>query len=256
MKVSINEICKIECINDLLIIQVYYNGCDIYPGQFFMIGPLSFENKDFILNRPFSVSNFSNNLLEFRIRIVGRFTKWLSQCNKGAKIRLVGPLGNYLTLENFKKFERIVLIGGGIGIAPMIFYTNFFALNKIKYIFSAGLPSKNELHYLKEVKNENIILYSEDGSYGKKGFCTEILENIDAHNTLVIACGPKAMYKSLKSYEDKFIIKVLLEEKMACGFGVCLGCVVKSKNGYKRVCVEGPMFDLKDIIFDEENTCA
>jgi dihydroorotate dehydrogenase electron transfer subunit len=247
MRVSVLQIDKIENVDDLIILQFKYNRDDIYPGQFFMIGPLSFENKDFILNRPFSVSDYGNGLLKFRIRISGKFTKWLLNCNEGDKLRLIGPLGNFIEKKFFEKYREIILIGGGIGTAPLIFFANYFRKNNFSYKFSVGFKSKNELYYLRDIKDKNIIIYTEDGSKGEKGFCTEILNTINRDEVLIISCGPKGMYYELKQYKEKFHIKVLLEERMACGFGVCLGCVVKTFSGYKRVCVEGPIFDLNEI---------
>ena len=249
MKVLINKIISIKEIKDLIIIEIDYTGGEnIFPGQFFMIGPIEFTNKDFILNRPFSVSNFKNNILEFRIRKTGRFTNILSGYNEGDELRLIGPLGSYVKKYEYNKFDEVILLGGGIGVAPMLYYSDWLEKNKIKAKLFYGCASKEFLHYIEDYSG-NVIVYTEDGSFGEKGFVTDSLKNF-RDDKLIIACGPVQMYKTLKNFKDKFEIKVLLEERMACGFGVCLGCVVETENGYKRVCKEGPIFELEEILFN------
>ncbi len=250
MNVAVLPIYRIEKIEKFILLQFKYSIEDVFPGQFFMIGPEFIENKDFILNRPFSVANFERGILEFRIRVTGKFTKWLLNCKKGEYLRLVGPLGKFVKNDFFQKYSKIILIGGGIGAVPLIFFADYLKKYKFDYKFIAGFPTKEELIYLTGVPLNDLTIFTEDGSYGCKGFGTDYLKSINMKDELIIACGPVNMYKELKKYEDKFNIMVLMEERMACGFGVCLGCVVETKNGYKRVCTDGPIFNLKELMLN------
>ncbi len=241
----VKRIENIEIVKDMIVLRFLWNESKVLPGQFFMIGPESFENKDFILNRPFSVADFKNNLLEFRIRIAGKFTNYLQTLERNDKLRLIGALGN--GKNEFSGFEKILLIGGGIGIAPLIFFYNYLEENGYNVTLFFGIKSIDFLHYLPDNLREKTYIATEDGSFGSKGFVTDILKRMDLKNSMVLACGPKPMYNSLKKFTSKCCVNVLLEERMACGFGVCLGCVTSTKDGYKRVCMEGPVFELNHL---------
>ncbi len=241
MKFLRTKITEIKRIKDLIILKIPFKNFNILPGQFFMIGT---EKSNVLLNRPFSVSDFNGKLLTFRIKMVGKFTKFLTKLKSGDEIKIIGPCGNGLSFEELKKYEKIILIGGGIGIAPLIFFKTFLKKSIDSYLIF-GIPSKNYLYFLNDIHLDNIIIYTEDGSYGNKGFPVNYLDKIENENTLVIACGPEPMYKALLN--KNFETKVLVEQKMACGFGACLGCVIETIHGYKRVCIDGPVFDLREI---------
>jgi dihydroorotate dehydrogenase electron transfer subunit len=244
MIATMKKISFIKKTNDMIILRLPWEHKEVYPAQFFMLGPESFENKDFILNRPFSVSEFDNDSLLFRIRVAGRFTAYLSSLKTGDNLRIIGPLGNFLSIEYFKNFTEIFLVAGGIGVAPLIFFSKWLEKNGIKTTLFFGIKDKNFLHYLPENMTEKVIIATEDGSFGHKGFVTDLVYEQAGENSLVIACGPNAMYSSIKNAGIKAKVHVLLEEKMACGFGVCLGCAVHTLDGYKRICREGPLFPL------------
>jgi len=247
MQVFILKPEKFEIIEDLIIINFFMPQQKIFPGQFFMIGLEENHLNSFLLNRPFSVSMYKENMLEFRIRINGKFTTWLSKNYSNEKFRLIGPLGNGLNDDIIKSFDKFYLIGGGIGVAPLIYFYEYLKNKKKTVSFLIGLPSKKNLNYLKHVEtNDDFIFFSDDGSIGKKGFPIDELDNFKIDDkTLIIACGPKVMYKNLKN--KKYKVKVLMEEKMGCGFGVCLGCAIETIDGYKKVCIDGPLFDLNDM---------
>ena len=241
MKFLKTKIAEIKNIKDLIILKVPFENSNILPGQFFMIGT---EKSDALLNRPFSVSDYNGELLTFRIKVVGKFTKFLTKVKEGDEIRIIGPCGNGISFEELKKYKNIVLIGGGIGIAPLIYFKSFIKKSiDTKLIF--GIPSKKFLYFINDTHINDTIVYTEDGSIGNKGFPVDYLDKVEDNNVLVIACGPEAMYKALlnKNYE----IKVLIEQNMGCGFGACLGCVIETIHGYKRVCIDGPVFDLREI---------
>jgi len=220
------------------------------PGQFVNI--LVSDKFEPLLRRPFSIHRVSNSKLEILYRVVGKATELFSQKRPDEILNILGPLGNGFNLK-FKK-GRIILVGGGIGIAPLMFLSEKLAGNKILVLIGA----KNKKHILcvDEVKNAGyeVKIATDDGSFGFKGLVTELLkQNIKAKNkpTTIFACGPKPMLKEIASISKKYNIaaQVSLEEHMACGIGACFGCVVNTKHGYKRVCKEGPVFDTKEVVF-------
>ncbi len=248
MRYLVSSDYEIKKYKDLIILKFKWCYENIFPGQFFMIGA---EDSGVLLNRPFSISDFSDEILTFRVRVSGKFTTFLRNLDKKSQIRLIGPLGNYLELDLIKKFDKVILIGGGIGIAPLIYFSNYLKKLNIDNILIYGCQSKDYLHYAIFENKNHPIIFTEDGSVGFKGYPTSYLKYFKKEdNILVIACGPNEMYKSLKNFLNIFQIKVLLEQKMACGFGVCLGCVINTKNGFFHVCKEGPVCDLKYLEFD------
>ena len=244
MIATTKKIININIIKDLIILSIPWTETNVFPGQFFMLGPESFEDKNFILNRPFSISDYNNGIAEFRIRIAGKFTKHLNTLKTDDKIRVIGPMGSYLDNGFYKKFKNVFLVGGGIGIAPMVYFYNYLNSININTTLLYGTKDVNSLHYLPSNLLNRTLIFTEDGSSGKKGFVTDFFKDSIPSNTIIIACGPQPMYNAVKKYIKKCEIYVLTEERMACGFGVCLGCVVNTVEGYKRVCKEGPLFPL------------
>jgi dihydroorotate dehydrogenase electron transfer subunit len=119
-----------------------------------------------------------------------------------------------------------------------------------KVLFVYAGRSKEHLGMEDWLKEEGFdyILYTEDGSKGKKGLITDVLKEFDT-SWIVHACGPKAMLRALKKMKTGHSMYFSLESRMACGWGVCLGCVVQTREGYKRVCYEGPVFSSEEVIF-------
>ncbi len=239
MKYFETEEYEIKKCKDLILLKIPWNyDEEIFPSQFFMIGS-DFSNA--LLNRPFSVSDYNDKILTFRIKKVGRFTNFLFNLEKKSPLRFIGPLGKKIDLILFNK-SKVILIGGGIGIAPLIFFKRFLKESILIY----GCKSKEDLHYFTYENDFNGIIYTEDGSFGEKGFPTDYLNKLK-ENAIVISCGPLNMYKTLRNFLDRFEIFILMEQLMGCGFGVCLGCVINTNEGYKKVCEDGPMFNLKEI---------
>ncbi len=227
------------------------------PGNFIEIR-VSEQTEPF-LRRPISIYNLDreNGILEFIFQVKGKGTEILSKKETGELIDIVGPLG-YGTFK-YDDYQNIAVIGGGIGIFPL------YELAK-----SAKNDNKNVNTYIgfrnqdlvvleeefKQVSN-NLVLTTDDGSYGKKGFAINFLEE-DINNgkiDSIFACGPLPMLKAVQNLanEKNIPCQISLEEKMACGLGVCLGCAVKTANSpkenpeYLHVCKAGPVFDSKDV---------
>lgn len=213
------------------------------PGQFVMIRVSN--GYDPLLRRPLSIADQADGKATIICKVVGRGTKILSQKKAGQWIDVSAFLGNAFNPPDDGK--TVVLVGGGIGIAPLLFFANRNASRKM--IIMMGGASSDDILYI-ETLAENVsalIVTTQDGSQGIKGVVTEVLPELDAvkkGNAYLLACGPAGMLQAVDSFCSKTGIKgeISVEEKMGCGFGVCLGCMVETGKGKKRVCVEGPVF--------------
>ncbi|MBK8946771.1 MAG: dihydroorotate dehydrogenase electron transfer subunit [Ignavibacteriae bacterium] len=220
---------------------------DLKPGQFFNIQVS--ENYFPLLRRPFSISDVQGNKIFFMYKIVGEGTQILSQKKIDEKINLLGPLGNSFNLQD--DFENLILIGGGIGIAPFPFMIKQIPNKNYKVLF--GVRTKIEAH---NFGLKNVLYSSEDGTIGIKGNVIDLLDeelkNLEFEKTKIFACGPNAMFRALQKYlSDKNILcEVSMESAMACGFGICQGCPTEHKNSdsYKLICKDGPIFNIRDIV--------
>ncbi len=238
------------------------------PGQFYMLQ--TGDTCDPLLKRPFSIFRHEENSLSFLYRIRGKGTLSLSRLKSGDIINAIGPLGNSYPVPD----GDFIALAGGIGIASLLPLMRKF--KERAYLFY-GARSKEELVMMDEAKavSKESFITTDDGSEGKKGLITDSLMKffnslpITHHPLPLYACGPTPMlrelYRIIKSKiqnPKSQIIEcyVSMEEYMACGVGVCLGCVVKVRSQepvdssqkwiYKRVCKEGPVFDIKDIIWE------
>lgn len=199
------------------------------PGQFAM---LKIEGK--YLKRPLSISSYTKDTITFIYKVLGHGTKLLSESNP-ISIECMLPLGKEFPVEN----SKAVLIAGGVGIAPM------HAL--AKELHAAGVTVETHLGYktaeevfLAEELNEygSVTIYTEDGTAGTKGYCMPT--NLDS-DSIIYSCGPTPMLNAVaNNYTNRGWLST--EEYMACGFGICAGCVIKLKSGMKKVCQDGPVF--------------
>lgn len=211
---------------------------------------------DPLLKRPFSIHRLCGNDLQILYRVVGKGTDLLSKNKKGEILDVIGPLGN--SFPSARKQDKTILIAGGLGIAP-IFALAEKMKNKNPVLFY-GARSKKELLFIDDLKCLGIepVISTDDGSSGKKGNIVNALSrHLTRHPSSVThscfyACGPKPMLKALSVLAKRAGLKgyVALEQSMACGIGTCLGCVVNTKNGFKRVCKEGPVFPIEEIIWN------
>ncbi len=217
------------------------------PGQFIEIRVT--EGVDPLLRRPISIHNIEGDIIEFVFQVKKKGTTILSQKQEGDIIDIIGPLG-----EGIFKFEdkkNIAIIGGGIGIFPLYELAKQ-AKNNAKINMYLGFRNKELVILEEEYKkiSDKFVLTTDDGTYGEKGFAINFLkediekEKIDA----IYACGPLPMLKAVQelSKEKNIPCQISLEEKMACGIGVCLGCAVRKNeepSQYFYVCKNGPVFD-------------
>ncbi|MDR1195159.1 MAG: dihydroorotate dehydrogenase electron transfer subunit [Endomicrobium sp.] len=208
------------------------------PGKFFMIGV-----PDVFLRRPLSIHDTKSGVISFLYKTAGKGTEILSKMKTG-EISMLGPLGNGYPLES----SNPVIVAGGTGIASV----HYLAVSlKKKGTLYYGARSKKDLLCLDKFKKAGwkIIVSTEDGSKGYKGFITGILEKKLNSDDFIYVCGPSPMIKAvIKIAKEKNTGGcVSLEEKMACGVGNCQGCAVKIKGQNKMTCKDGPVFNIEDV---------
>ncbi len=226
------------------------------PGQFFMLSADS--GLDPLLKRPFSLYRCHGKEIQILYRVIGKMTNILKDKKPHDILKIIGPLGN--GFSELKGNKQPILIGGGIGSAPLFALAE--TVKNKKPIFFIGARTKNEILYVNALKSIGIrpIISTDDGTLGQKGFITDLLkEFLTRHSSLIThyclyACGPRPMLRELSLLSEKFHLKgyVVLEENMACGVGACLSCVVNTRNGFKRVCKEGPVFPIEEIKWDAD----
>lgn len=210
--------------------------------------------QELTLRRPLSIHRVVNSVqLYLLFNIVGKGTLWLSQRQKGETLDLLGPLGNGFTIH--PDSERLLLIAGGLGIAPLVFLAQEALLQGKLVTLLMGAPTAARL-YPHQLLPDGIttITATEDGSAGRKGMITDILSDFIDWADHVYACGPLAMYQTIDTQtqqQEKRPVQVSLEVRMGCGLGACYGCSIKTRHGIKQVCQDGPVFDLEEILWQE-----
>lgn len=219
-------------------------------GQFFM---LQCKNEIFFLRRPISLhyADKKDNILEFYYEVKGNGTLDIASLRQGETINIQGPLGNGFDTD--VKDKNIVIIGGGMGIAPMkLLVEKLNSHNKI--FFVAGGRNGEVLEILSNFDLDNLTLYltTDDGSVGEKGNVVDSLKNILVDNKidLIMTCGPQKMMEAVAkvAFDNNIKCLISLEARMACGIKACVGCSIKTKQGMKKVCYDGPVFDARDIV--------
>ena len=240
---------------------------DPEPGQFIMIRIAGLG--DPFLSRPISIYSFnrgkSSCSIELLYRVVGKGTQIMAGLIKGSQVAIQGPLG--VNFEILPTKKNIVFIAGGIGIAPLSLLAEQICRKKCMsedaMTFYLGSQTADAIVGLDKLQKlcYKINVCTDDGSLGAKSLVTQAfqkdIKKFLPADTVIYACGPKAMIKTLSKILDgtKFTCQVSLEERMACGTGACMGCAVAIKDNkgalaYKRVCSDGPVFNIKDVIWE------
>lgn len=220
------------------------------PGEFVNIRIT--DTLDPLLRRPLSIHAVKGRTIEVLYEVVGRSTQVLSEKKAGESLDIIGPLGNGFSILDTR---YSILVAGGMGVAPLVFLAKKIGGRRATVLI--GAKTKNHIHCEKEFKELGceVKVSTDDGSKGFKGRITGLLKNLlsttDSRLSNIYACGPRPMLKeiALISKEKNIPAQISLEEHMACGIGACLGCVVNTKDGYKRVCKDGPVFEAKEIIW-------
>jgi len=238
---------------------------DSLPGQFLNIK----VNNTYVplLRRPFSIHRVKGTKVEILYEVVGRGTEILSGKKSGEYLDIIGPLGNGFNLNTKTYNLRPILVAGGMGVAPLVFLADRLLHSPQspsvhrEILVLIGAKTKRQILCEKEFEQLGckVKISTDDGSRGFKGYVSdllnEVLSTMNYELSTIYACGSQPMLKEISRISKKYNIatQVSLEEHLACGIGACLGCVVNTKGGFKRICKEGPVFNADEIIWQKEN---
>ena len=212
------------------------------PGEF-----VSFKVEGYTLRRPISVHDCFNGVASFVYRVVGDGTNQMTKLVEGDTINTILPLGNTF---NLNKSKKPLLVGGGMGIAPLKNLARAFNLIGVKPKVLLCGRNKSEVEwFINDIeKFADVFVATDDGSLGFHGRADTVFKQINADIDYYYCCGPTPMMKAIAISNPNG--ELSLEARMGCGFGACMGCSIKTTNGYKRVCKEGPIFNAGEVIFE------
>ena len=214
----------------------------IKPGQFVEIAV-----PGYYLRRPISVSDVDNDRLTIIYKTVGKGSTAMAQMLPGEELDILTCLGNGYDLT--KATEEVLLIGGGVGVPPLIYLAKKLREQNKKVHAIIGFNTKNEV-FAEEVFEElgcDVQVCTMDGSYGRQGVVTDVIEMPAPY---YFACGPMPMLRAIAQTVGTNG-QMSMEERMGCGVGICVGCSIETKNGVKRVCKEGPVFNVEELTFSD-----
>lgn len=224
---------------------------EMLPGQFAEIRVDGSPNT--FLRRPISINYVDTlkNEVWFLIQLIGDGTRRLAEAIQGDIINVVLPLGNGFTMPQIPS-DKLLLVGGGVGTAPMLYLGEQLAKNGSKPTFLLGARTDKDLLQLDDFASYGeVYTTTEDGSYGEKGYVTQhsILSKIKFEQ--IYTCGPKPMMMAVAKYakSNNINCEVSLENMMACGVGACLCCVENTDEGHLCVCKEGPVFNINKLLW-------
>ncbi|MCL2801430.1 MAG: dihydroorotate dehydrogenase electron transfer subunit [Treponema sp.] len=251
------ELTMNKSINDeYFILQFIWENPAVRAGQFFMLKPI---RTSVFLPRPISIFEYDNDqkTVKFLISRRGKGTIELSQLTVGEKVQLIGPIGNSwadFLPENTE--GKAALVGGSAGVAPLAALV--FEKPDYNFHFYAGFrqgfreKDEEDLIIGSGMRAKKVVITAEDGRNALIGRITDFIIEPESFD-VVFGCGPMPMMNALKKKcESKNIPCFLsLESRLACGVGACLGCTIKTENGNRRCCKDGPIFPAKEVIFDE-----
>ncbi len=241
---------KLNETNYLLRLKAFDTLPVIKPGQFVNVEVK--DSSEIFLRRPFSVfeMDYENNILSILVKILGRGSKKLTETKPGTILSLVYPLGRHFTFPD--KDDKILTVGGGSGLAPLLFLVKESGLPAENVDILVGARSVDDHIDLNAYKKfGNLYFTTEDGSMGTKGLVIHhpvFLDNLFSYNK-IYACGPEGMMKAVAREAKKVGVscEVSLENLMACGFGVCLCCIEPTVRGNLCICTEGPVFNINEL---------
>ncbi len=224
---------------------------EMHPGQFVQVH--IDDSPSTYLRRPISINmvDYERNEILLLVAAIGDGTRHLVRKKPGEKVNCLLPLGNSFTMPRSTD-ERFLLVGGGVGIAPMLFLGKRLVEMGVRPSFLLGARTAAEL-LEKELFNElgNLYLTTEDGSEGEKGYVTNHSILKEKQFDRIATCGPKPMMMSVARYakQNDIECEVSLENDMACGLGACLCCVEDTTDGHICVCTEGPVLNIKKLLW-------
>ena len=211
------------------------------PGRF-----VNLKLDGLYLRRPISICDWDETSLTLIYKVVGTGTEQMTKLQPGAVIDTLVNLGN--GYDTSKSGSAPLLIGGGVGVPPMYGLAKRLAAEGKDVTVILGFNTKTEIFYEEEFKalGVNVHVATADGSYGTKGFVTDVMK--DLSYSYFFTCGPMPMFKAI----EKVAVtsgQYSFEERMGCGFGACMGCTCKTKYGNKRICKDGPVLEREEIVW-------
>lgn len=213
------------------------------PGQF-----VNIELPGKFLRRPISICNWTEGALLLLVRVVGDGTRDFTACAPGTPFDVLSGLGNGFDFTIAG--EHPILVGGGIGIAPLYGLAQQMIDAGRTPTVALGFRSGKDAFYIEEFTalGCSVLVSTEDGSLGVKGFVTDLVKNVPECD-YVLSCGPLPMLKAVHSLPQLTGGQFSFEARMGCGFGACMGCTVPTVGGYKRVCKDGPILFKEEIVW-------
>jgi len=190
-----------------------------------------------------------NNSYEFLLRRPISICEIISELKEGEIVDILGPLGKGYDLEVLEEGQTALIVGGGIGVPPLYELAKQFRKKGIQTIHILGFNNIKDVFYEDEfAKLGTTYIATADGSYGEKGFVTDVIKKYAVDYHKYFSCGPFAMLKALTQMDEEKMGYVSLEERMACGVGACYACVCEKKDGtISRVCYDGPVYDTREL---------
>ncbi|MFS1518308.1 dihydroorotate dehydrogenase electron transfer subunit [Cytobacillus sp. Hm23] len=223
------------------------------PGQFVHIKVS--EGAEPLLRRPISIANVDKKNSQFTMiyRKEGLGTRVLSRINNGT-VNVLGPLGNGFPINETKRGNTALLVGGGIGVPPLYELSKQLVAKGVKVIHVLGFQDKQVAFYEQQFSElGSTHIATVDGSLGIKGFVTDVIDQYQLSFDVLFSCGPTPMLKVIEDrYQDKKAF-ISLEERMGCGIGACFACVCHTQEdpegtSYKKVCSDGPVFKVGEVV--------
>ncbi len=212
-------------------------------GQF-----VNIKIPNYYLRRPISISTYDKKSLTIIYKVLGNGTEELTGYKMGQQLDLLVGLGNGFNIK--VNTNSPLVVGGGVGVPPLYKLTLDLIEKGAKPTVILGFNTKEDVFYKKEfenLKNTSVYVATLDGSFGTKGNVLDIIKDNSIKADYLFTCGPVPMLRALSELEVKG--QFSFEERMGCGFGGCVGCTHKTNEGYKRICLEGPVLNKEEIIW-------
>ena len=235
----------------LMVLRAPAVAATVEPGQFVHIRVA--KGRKFLLRRPFSVYRAFDETIHILYQVVGIGTSEMAEAKEGAKMDLIGPIGRGWKIP--EEAKSALLVAGGVGAAPLAMLAERLSENGVSVSVALGALTADELYCLDLFRQtaQSVVCCTDDGSTGIEGRVTIAASEMLSSGAfdLVYTCGPEVMQQAVVMLARKAAVpcQVSLERLMACGIGACLSCVVATKDGNKRACVDGPVFDADEVLW-------
>lgn len=219
------------------------------PGQFVMVR--CGEKGEYQMRRPLSVHKRVGDQIALLFNVIGGGTQWLAQSQPRDELDILGPLGNGFTISPTS--QKLLLVAGGMGIAPLVFLAEAAVEKGLSVTLLYGVTTASQL-YRHMPDGVDVIYATEDETMGRRGKILAFSPEFFGWADQIFACGPLPMYRNMAENYPQLkksgkSTQVSLEVRMGCGVGVCYGCTVKTQNGLKQVCKDGPVFELNKVLW-------